>query len=252
MNHLVEVRKSLQCCWICSWNKHPPPPAALSREACSCSSPEKQMDWMAGSGDLWRPAQSPGHSKAPTFHLTHDLRPWPCGQHESGGGKGSIGIRLPGPGPQMKESLVSIPHAHLWGPGSCRTGISPNPGSWYGCVDKLYLQSYMCMCGAWEPAAWLLVPGLPSTCFLISRNHFASGASVSSSVKWDSRIPGGAQAGVGSAVQGRGLWGGRRQASSIIPHATTPSQRTQSHLDLRWRTHRRFSLRKGFSCFWKL
>lgn len=70
--------------------------------------------------------QSPGYPKAPR-HLAHDLWPWPCGQHRSAE-VGNVGIRLPGPRPQMKESVVSIPHTHLWDPESCRTGISPNPG----------------------------------------------------------------------------------------------------------------------------
>lgn len=102
--------------------------------------------------------------QGPTFHLAHDLWPWSCGQHGSGGSDGGgVGIRLPGPRPQMKESVVSIPQADLWGPGSCRTGISPNPGYSHGYVDKLYLQLYMCMCVTREVAVWLPVPALPPT-----------------------------------------------------------------------------------------
>lgn len=121
------------------------------------------MDWMAGSGYLWLPAQSPGHSKAPpsTWLVTSD----PGLVANTGVGEvGLVGIRLPRPRLQMKESVVFfIPHAHLWGPRSCRTGISPNPGYSRGCVDKLYLQLYMCMCVAREAAAWLSVPALPAT-----------------------------------------------------------------------------------------
>lgn len=63
----------------------------------------------------------------------------------------------------MKESVVSTPHAHSWSPESCRTGISPNPGCSRGCVDKLYLQLYMCMCTAGEAVVWLPGSGLLRT-----------------------------------------------------------------------------------------
>ena len=70
------------------------------------------MDWLAGSGYLWLPAQSPGHSKAPpsTWLMTSDPGPVAnTGLGEVGG----VGIRLLGPRPQMKESVVFSPHAHL-------------------------------------------------------------------------------------------------------------------------------------------
>lgn len=51
--------------------------AALSSDAASHSSPGKQIDGVAGSGYLWLPAQSPGHSKAPpsTWPVTSDPDP---------------------------------------------------------------------------------------------------------------------------------------------------------------------------------
>lgn len=71
------------------------------------------MDWMAGSSYLWLPAQSPGHSKAApsTWLVTSDPR---LVANTGVGEVGLVGIRLPGPRPQMKESVVFfIPHAHL-------------------------------------------------------------------------------------------------------------------------------------------
>lgn len=157
------------------------------------------MDCMAGSGYLWLPAQSPGHSKAPpsTWLVTSD----PGLVANTGVGEvGLVGIRLPGPRPQMKESVVLfflIPHAHLWGPGSCRTGISPNPGYSRGCVDKLYLQLYMCMCCT-GGSSLALSPGSAADWLQnLSAPLCLSGAPVFSPGKQDSWIPAGAWAGVG-------------------------------------------------------
>lgn len=174
MNHLAEVRKSFSAVLL-DLLLEPATSVALSNDAFSYSSPGKQMDWMASSGYLWLPAQSPGHSKAPpsTWPVTSD--PGPVANTGVGEVKGgSVGIRLPGPRPQMKESVVSIPQADLWGPGSCRTGISPNPGSSPGCVDKLYLQLYMCMCVTREVAVWLPVSALTPTRSGTSVSPFAS------------------------------------------------------------------------------
>lgn len=212
MNYLAEVREIFHH----SVTGFAPRSSYLCSSLQWCCSLGKQIDWLAGSGCLWLPAQPPGHSKAPTFHLARDLWPWPCGQHGRGRSGRGVGIRLPGHRPQMKEPVVSIPHTDLWGPGSCKTGISPNCSYSHDCVDKLYLQLYMCLCVTREVAVWLPVPAQPQIALGLQWAPLPLRSLGFLICETGQLVPNKCRAG--------GCWGSRFQSFSIILIPTTQSQ----------------------------
>lgn len=67
---------SPRCCWSHSWSQ-PPLQLRPVRLFFTADQGSRWIGWLAGSGYLWLPAQSPGHVKAPpsTWPVTSDLGP---------------------------------------------------------------------------------------------------------------------------------------------------------------------------------
>lgn len=154
--------------------------------------------------------------QGPTFHLAHDLWPWPCGQYWLGG---SRGCRYQAAGAQATNERVGCFHS------SCSLVRSWELQNWY--FSKSWLLTWLCrqavltvghVCVCRKGGGSLASSPSSATYSLwdFSGSLCPSGASVFLSGKQDSWIPAGAWARLGSELRGRGLLS--RQVPVIFHH----------------------------------